>query len=94
MVSARTMQRTRELNLEGVFAGGARVFQSSLCGFTKAGAVGGVPFEGPFSFERAPWLRAYASQRDADVLDLPARHLHDDGGRRREQTRRPRGRAA
>src|SRR5580698_3268056 len=72
---------TRELNLEAVFAGRASVFQGSLCGFHEVGAVGSTAFEGFFSFEGAPGFGTYASERDAYVLYLPARHLHNDGGR-------------
>ena len=81
MVESADNAATRELNLECVFAGGASIFQRSLRGFHEAGAVGSAAFEGSFSFERTPWLGAYASQRDAYVLYLPAGHLHNNGGR-------------
>ena len=75
------MQRRESSTLEGVFAGGASVFQRSLSGSHEAGAVGGAAFEGSFSFERTPGFGAHASQCDAYVLYLPFGQLHNDGAR-------------
>ena len=70
-------------NFKAVFALRLCAMQSRFGGLTEYLFVGRLAVQNPLCFERAPGFGAYASQGDADKVQLAAvDHGHD--GRRRE----------